>query len=194
MGLALLSLCAVLGAGSAVEGPTRQADLAEAVAAELRAGRFAEALRLAGNASEPALAAQLEADVRWAAGDLDGALAAAREGLSAVTGDPRLASTAADLALTLGLVDEARRHLTALDGTLAGDAWSSRESEESRLWWRERRAGLEGLAVEAEAALAARDRALRWARRVGVGFLALASGAFALLLFGAGQRSREASA
>jgi len=182
MGLAFVSLCAVLGMGTAAEHRQGQIDLAEAVAVELRAGRFVEALRIAGEAKEPALAARLEADVRWTAGDLDGALAAAQEGLAAVPGDARLASTAADLALTLGLAEEARRHLDTLDGALAGPYWSEGATEETRRWWGERRAGLEGLAVEAEAGLAARDRALQMARWVGGGFVALASLAFGLLL------------
>jgi hypothetical protein len=188
MGLAFLSACAALVLAAVAGHPRAQDALADAVASELRAGRYAEALRRAGEASEPALAARLEADVRWAAGDLDGALAAAQEGLTAVPGDPLLASTAADLALTLGLAEEARRHLVALDGALAQEAWSSSASEETRRWWQARRAGLEALALGAEADLAARDRALSRARTVGGGFLALASAAFVALLLAPGRR------
>jgi hypothetical protein len=190
MGLALLSLCAVLGSGpNAEHTPLQvQVDPAEAVAAELRAGRFAEALRLTGEVREPALAARLEAEVRWTAGDLDGALAAAREGLVAVPSDARLASTAADLALTLGLLQEARRHLAALDGALGEASWAEATSAETQRWWRERRAGLEALAVEAETGLAARDRALFRSRTVGGGFLALASAVCGWLLLVPGTR------
>ena len=192
MGLALLSVCAVLGAVLPVEHERGQGDLADAVAVELRAGRFVEALRLAGEAREPALAARLEAEVRWSAGDLDGALAAAQEGLSAVPLDARLSSTAADLALTLGLAGEARRHLDALDRALADTSWSETTNEEQRDWWRERRAGLEAQALDAEGQLVARDRALGRARLVGGGFLVLATAAFVSLLFRPGApRARE---
>jgi len=106
--------------------------------------------------------------------------------------DLRLASTAADLALTLGLAAEARRYLAALDQALLDEAQGAGTDAETQRWWRERRAGLAALAQEAEAALAARDGALRRARFVGGGLLALAIGVFVVLLLAPGHgRGRD---
>jgi len=161
-------------------GALGQRDLAAEVDAAWRAGRFAEALARALQAREPAEAARLEATVRWAAGDLDGALAGAKEGLVAAPGDLALAALAADVALALGLAEEGRSQLERLDAGLARDPAAAAA-------WAPRRAVLEGLAREAEAALAARDRALRRARWVGGGLVGLVVSALALGLLGRGR-------
>ncbi len=165
MVLAVLS-AAALAVAAPLWGAAPQEELSARVDAAWRAGRYAEALTLAYGAREPAEAARLEATVRWAAGDLDGALAGAREGLVAAPDDLALAALAADLALALGLAEEGRRQLDRLSAGLDRDPAAA-------ALWAPRRAGLEALAEEAEAALAARDRALGRARVVGGGLVAL---------------------
>lgn len=172
-----LGLAALLGAASL--RPCSQWDAAARVEELLRESRFVEALAMATSAQDAGVAARLEARVRWTAGDLDGALGAAREGLVAAPLDAPLAQLASSVAFSLDLAREGRRHLSALDAALAA---TPPQDDAARAWWIDARARLEEDAQRAEGALAARDRALVRARRVGGALLILASLAFMRLL------------
>ena len=187
--LALVAAAHVAPVATARVGAAAQADAAAEVTALQRAGRFAEALARATSVPDAALAARLEANVRWAAGDLDGALAVAHEGLTAAPSDLLLLDLAADLALALDLAGHAREHLTALDRALA----ATQPEGEAGAWWAARRERLATQLETAELRLADRDRALGRARLVGGAFLALAATTFlGLIAFpGAGAAIRR---
>lgn len=169
MGAALLSALAALCAP--------QGDAAAEVRGLQREGRFAEALARATQVKDAPEAARLEAEVRWAAGDLDGALGVATEGLRAAPADLGLASLAADVALTLDLAAVAEAHLAALDRSLA----ASPPEAGATAWWRARREELGAGLAAARERLGARDRALTRARVVGAAAAVGAALAFGLL-------------
>ncbi len=81
--------------------PTARAQ-AEGVAEAFAEGRYDLALEAAEGLSDPVLAAEWRFQVLHAAGDLSGALAAARAGLVLAPQHPRLTQNAANVALTLG--------------------------------------------------------------------------------------------
>ncbi len=68
---------------------------------ESRAGHFVEAWTLAGTAEVALERAQARTFVRYHAGDLEGALREAREGLQLAARDPWLLATATEIALSL---------------------------------------------------------------------------------------------
>ncbi|MBM3991773.1 MAG: hypothetical protein FJ298_12290 [Planctomycetes bacterium] len=74
----------------------------EGVAEAFADGRYDLALEAAEGLSDPVLATEWRFQVLHAAGDLAGALAAARAGLALAPSHPRLAPNAANVALTLG--------------------------------------------------------------------------------------------
>ena len=137
-----------------------------------RAGRYVEALDVAGHVPEAGLAARIEADVRWRAGDLDGALAAVREGVAASPDDALLRHTGARLALQLQRSRLAEAHVTALRDAVAAPAFQATLDSSGRGWWDNEIDALTGEVSRARQALDARDSAVSKARIV-VGFAAL---------------------
>ncbi|MBK7641822.1 MAG: hypothetical protein IPJ19_02020 [Planctomycetes bacterium] len=90
-----------------------QATHFEQAAAQARAGDYLAAWKLADAGTTPLEVAQARAFVRYHAGDLDGALMQAREGLRSSPEDPWLLSTATQIALALHRGAAAERTLAS---------------------------------------------------------------------------------
>jgi hypothetical protein len=91
---------------------------AEGVAEAFADGRYDLALEAAEGLSDPVLAAEWRFQVLHAAGDLPGALAAARAGLALYPQHPGLSQNAAIVALTLGEGRLALEYCDAWQGAL----------------------------------------------------------------------------
>ncbi|MEZ6017478.1 MAG: hypothetical protein R3F49_20355 [Planctomycetota bacterium] len=175
---ALLIAAACIALASASHAGAQDASAADDVHARVAAGDLVGALQRARDVHAPGLAARLEAEVLWSAGDLNGALAAAREGLVAAPNELALARLAADLSLALDLAHEARRHVTSL----ARDVALLPQGDSDRDWWLGQLAALESSTSAAERALEARDTALSRARSLGSILIAATLGALLVLL------------
>ena len=131
-----------------------------------QSGRFVEALEVAAHVDEGGLAARIEADVRWRAGDLGGALSAVREGIAASPDDPLLRQLGARLALQLQRTEQAEGHLEALRRSVAAPTFQGTLDAAGRSWWDDEIASLAAETQSSRDALRARDRAVSSARVV----------------------------
>lgn len=163
---------------------------AEGVSEAFSDGRYDLALEAADGLSDPVLAAEWRFQVLHAAGDLPGALSAARAGLTLAPTNSRLSQNAANVALALQegslaleFCDAWQRALDARVSDAGADA-ESRSAEVERLE-RYRASARELLALDAQARAAttrARNVALALLGVTVLALLALARGARAATL------------
>lgn len=142
---------------------------AEGVAEAFADGRYDLALEAAEGLSDPVLAAEWRFQVLHAAGDLPGALAAARAGLALSPQHPGLSQNAANVALTLGEGRLALEYCAAWQGALEASTDAAQRASGLERLARYRASAEELIALDAQAR-AATSRA----RAVAVALLTLA--------------------
>jgi hypothetical protein len=121
-----------------------------------RAGRVHDALATARSIPDPLAAAQAEVHVRWAGGDLVGALASGEVAIERFPSDLYLLEQCGQLAAALGASEKATAHSEALDAALR----ASTLSDEERKTWQARATALREEALAAETRMHERSRAL----------------------------------
>jgi hypothetical protein len=178
-GLASVLCVALLGSSA----PGASQGFADAMELE-RGGRVHDALDAARSLVDPLAALQAEVHVRWAGGDLVGALATGEAALAKFPSDPYLLEQCGQLAAALGASENTLACSKRLDEVLRGGAVA--ESERSA--WEARAAALREEAAAGETRASERGVALGLAR-----WTVLAFGSLTLLVLLVPWRSFRAA-
>lgn len=171
----LLACCVAIGLATATSAQS------PSVRDLMQQGRWPDALEAADGESDPAARARARVEILFAAGDLAGALNAARAGLRLSPRDPALLWRSSQLALILRMPSSAKEGVAALEAVVASDGLDPA----NRVWWNAQVGSLREQLVVLLEREAARMRAAARARwTVGVG---LALCVAAILWFARGE-------